>query len=266
MNKIALIILMLWIFFVIARFIFNWDANEMVFDEILSSPNKHAWLGRDDYGRSILTRLVDGLLNSLGIVLIATFLSSFFGIMIGIVAGYFGGRVDQFIFYFINLFMSFPGILLAIAFAAMLSPGKLNLIMALFIGGWVAYARLARSQTLICKNNDYVKASRSMGSGDIWILKKHILPSLQTPLLVEGTYSVAGLIIAEASLSFLGLGIQAPEASWGAMMHDSVRFLLVSPHYAIFVGISIMSLVYCINAIGDFLHKYWDIQLNHDKR
>jgi peptide/nickel transport system permease protein len=105
-----------------------------------------------------------------------------------------------------------------------------------------------------------------MGGSDIWILKKHILPSLQTPLLVEGTYSVAGLIIAEASLSFLGLGIQAPEASWGAMMRDSVRFLLVSPHYAIFVGISIMSLVYCINAIGDFLHKYWDIQLNHDKR
>ena len=250
--------------FILIRYLAGWDANEMIFNEILSSPNKDNWLGRDDYGRSISVRLIDGLINSASIVFTVTILSSFFGILIGIISGYFGGKVDKIIFYIINLFMSFPGILLAIAFAAMLAPGKFNLIIALSMGGWVAYARLARSQTLLVKNYDFVKASKSMGSNDVWIIKKHILPALQTPLLVEGTYSIAGLIIAEASLSFLGLGIQAPDASWGAMMRDSVRYLLVSPHYAIFVGVSIMSVVYCINAMGDYLHNHWDVRLNHD--
>jgi len=264
-NKIALFFFAVWSFFVVVRLALNWDANEMIFYKILSDPSTDAWLGRDDYGRSILARLIDGLINSLTIVFIVTLVASSIGIIIGVVAGYFGGKIDQLISYFINLFMSFPGILLAIAFAAILSPGKLNLIIALSIGSWVSYARLARAQTLITKNCDYVKASKTMGSNDFWILKKHILPALQTPLLVEGTYSVAGLIIAEASLSFLGLGIQAPEASLGGMMRDSVRFLLVSPHYAIFVGASIMSLVYCINATGDFLHKYWNVEIIHDR-
>jgi peptide/nickel transport system permease protein len=105
-----------------------------------------------------------------------------------------------------------------------------------------------------------LKPSRTMGASGWWVIGRHILPSLTTPLLVEATYALAGLIIAEASLSFLGLGLQAPEASWGAMMRDSVRYLLVSPHYAIFVGISIMSIVYCINAAGDYLHGYWNIK------
>jgi peptide/nickel transport system permease protein len=174
-------------------------------------------------------------------------------------SGYLGGRFDQFILFVINLFMSFPGILLAIAFAAVLSPGKLNLILALSIGGWVGYARLARSQTLSIKNIDFVKASQTMGGNNQWILFKHIFPNLRTPLIVEGTYALASLVIAEASLSFLGLGLQAPDASWGGMMRDSVRYLLVAPHYAIFVGLSIMSVVFWINSIGDYLHNRWNI-------
>ena len=156
--------------------------------------------------------------------------------------------------------MSFPGKLLAIAFAAMLPAGKLNLIIALSVGGWVGYARLARGQTLLIKNYDFINAAESMGCSHSWKIIRHILPALRTPLIVEGTYAIAGLIIAEASLSFLGLGIPAPDASWGAMMRDSVSYLLVSPHYSILVGASIMSLVYSINFIGDYLHKYLDIK------
>jgi peptide/nickel transport system permease protein len=158
--------------------------------------------------------------------------------------------------------MSFPGILLAIAFAAILSPGKLNLIIALSIGGWVGYARLARAQTLLVKEQDFVKASQSMGSTKSRTIFHHILPALSTPMIVEATYAVAGLIIAEASLSFLGLGLQPPEASLGGMMRDSVRYLLASPHYAIIVGASIMSMVFAINFFGDFLHKFWGIKDN----
>ena len=262
MNKLVLFIAFFWLIGITIKLSFGFDSNQMVFSEILIEPNYSSWLGRDDYGRDIFHRLIDGFINSFEIIFLVTIISSFIGVLIGVIAGYFGGKLDQFVRYLTTLFMAFPGILLAIAFAAILSPGKANLIFALSIGGWVGYARLARAQTVLIKNLDFVKASQSMGSSNKKIIINHILPSLKTPLIVEATYAVAGLIIAEASLSFIGLGLQAPVASWGGMMRDSVRFLLVSPHYALFVGLSIMSLVYCINFFGDYLNHKWDVTKN----
>ena len=262
MNKLVLFIVCFWLIGITIKLLFGFDSNQMVFSEILIEPNYSSWLGRDDYGRDIFHRLIDGFINSFEIIFIVTIISSFIGVFIGVIAGYFGGKLDQFVRYLTTLFMAFPGILLAIAFAAILSPGKANLIFALSIGGWVGYARLARAQTVLIKNLDFVKASESMGSSNKNIIVNHVLPSLKTPLIVEATYAVAGLIIAEASLSFIGLGLQAPAASWGGMMRDSVRFLLVSPHYALFVGLSIMSLVYCINFFGDYLNHKWDVTKN----
>ena len=262
MNKLVLFIAFFWLIGITIKLLFGFDSNQMVFSEILIEPNYSSWLGRDDYGRDIFHRLIDGFINSFEIIFLVTIISSFFGVFIGVIAGYFGGKLDQFVRYLTTLFMAFPGILLAIAFAAILSPGKANLIFALSIGGWVGYARLARAQTVLIKNLDFVKASESMGSSNKNIIVNHVLPSLKTPLIVEATYAVAGLIIAEASLSFIGLGLQAPAASWGGMMRDSVRFLLVSPHYALFVGLSIMSLVYCINFFGDYLNHKWDVTKN----
>ena len=260
MNILVLSIVFFWIIGISIKLLVGFDSNEMIFSEILIEPNFVSWLGRDDYGRNIFYRLIDGFLNSFEIIFFVTVISSFFGVLIGVISGYFGGRLDQCTRYITTLFMAFPGILLAIAFAAILNPGKINLIFALSIGGWVGYARLARAQTVLIKNLDFVKASESMGSPHKKIITNHILPSLKTPLIVEATYAIAGLIIAEASLSFIGLGLQAPMASWGGMMRDSVRFLLVSPHYALFVGLSIMSLVYCINFFGDYLNQKWDIK------
>lgn len=260
MHKASITIALFWIIGTALMFIMNWDANDMQFNAILASPNIEAIFGRDDYGRSIIYRLFAGFKNSIEIILVVSLISCTTGVVIGTVSGYVGGKFDAIVSFIINLFMSFPGILLAIAFAAMLNPGKLNLILALSIGGWVSYARLSRGQALMVRNFEYVKVSKSMGASHWWIVARHLIPSLSTPLLVEATYAVAGLIIAEASLSFLGLGLQAPEASWGAMMRDSVRYLLVSPHYAIFVGMSIMSIVYCINHAGDYLHKYFNIK------
>ena len=262
MNKLVLFIAFFWLIGITIKLLFGFDSNQMVFSEILIEPNYSSWLGRDDYGRDIFHRLIDGFINSFEIIFLVTIISSFIGVFIGVIAGYFGGKLDQFVRYLTTLFMAFPGILLAIAFAAILSPGKANLIFALSIGGWVGYARLARAQTVLIKNLDFVKASESMGSSNKKIIVNHVLPSLKTPLIVEATYAVAGLIIAEASLSFIGLGLQAPAASWGGMMRDSVRFLLVSPHYALFVGLSIMSLVYCINFFGDYLNHKWEVTKN----
>ena len=262
MNKLVLFIVCFWLIGITIKLLFGFDSNQMVFSQILIEPNYSSWLGRDDYGRDIFHRLIDGFINSFEIIFLVTIISSFIGVLIGVIAGYFGGKLDQFVRYLTTLFMAFPGILLAIAFAAILSPGKANLIFALSIGGWVGYARLARAQTVLIKNLDFVKASESMGSSNKNIIVNHVLPSLKTPLIVEATYAVAGLIIAKASLSFIGLGLQAPAASWGGMMRDSVRFLLVSPHYALFVGLSIMSLVYCINFFGDYLNHKWDVTKN----
>ena len=264
MKKLVLFVGFFWAIGITIKLFSGFDSNQMIFEEILIQPNFSSWLGRDDYGRDIFHRLVDGFLNSFEIIFIVTLISSFFGVVFGVISGYFGGKLDQFLRYVTTLFMAFPGILLAIAFAAILGPGKFNLIFALSIGGWVGYARLARAQTVLIKNLDFVKASETMGGSHKTIIINHILPSLKTPLIVEGTYALAGLIIAEASLSFIGLGLQAPMASWGGMMRDSVRFLLVSPHYALFVGLSIMSLVYCINFFGDYINQKWDIKNNEN--
>ena len=260
MKQIALAIILFWTCSLIYKILIDFDSSVMEVDEILVVPNLTYWFGRDDFGRDIYLRLIDGFINSFQIILSVTLITSISGILIGVLSGYLGGRLDQVIKFVTTLFMSFPGILLAIAFAAILSPGKLNLIIALSIGGWVGYARLARAQTLLVKEQDFVKASQTMGSSKLRTVFRHILPALSTPMIVEATYAVAGLIIAEASLSFLGLGLQAPEASLGGMMRDSVRYLLASPHYAIIVGASIMSMVFAINFFGDFLHKFWGIK------
>ena len=187
MKKLVLFVGFFWAIGIIIKLFFGFDSNQMIFDEILIQPNFSSWLGRDDYGRDIFHRLIDGFLNSFEIIFFVTAISSFVGVLIGVISGYFGGKLDQFIRYITTLFMAFPGILLAIAFAAILSPGKFNLIFALSIGGWVGYARLARAQTVLIKNLDFVKASETMGSSHKTIIINHILPSLKTPLIVEGT-------------------------------------------------------------------------------
>jgi peptide/nickel transport system permease protein len=159
-----------------------------------------------------------------------------------------------------DIFLAFPGILLAIAFAAVLGPGLDNLVLALCLTSWVGYARLTRAQALALKNRQHVLAAQALGASAWRIARCHMLPLLAAPLVVEATYSVASLVIAEASLSFLGLGIQPPHASWGSMLRDGVRYLLVAPHYVLAVGLSLMSLVLAVNVLGDKLRDFWDVK------
>ena len=259
MKKFAVSILIFWIIAVILGQLFSLNPNHIDLNAILAPANSQHWLGADDLGRDILARVLIGVQVSFFVAIIVTIITMLIGVMIGLVAGFYGGKVDSFLMKITDIFLAFPGILLAIAFAAVLGAGLGNLIIALCITGWVSYARLARGQTLSLRNRQHVIAAESLGASVSRILLKHILPLLGSILIVEATYSLASVMIAEASLSFLGLGIQAPNASWGAMLRDGVRYMLVAPHYVLAVGLSLMSLILAINLGGDYLRDKLDV-------
>jgi peptide/nickel transport system permease protein len=257
-------ILLFWLLAVVFGRLFQLDPNQIDLNAILSTPSAVYWLGNDDLGRSILARLLHGVEVSLLVALSVTAVTMTVGVLIGLLAGFYGGRVDQFLMQVTDVFLAFPGILLAIAFAAVLGPGLLNLMIALSLTGWVSYARLTRGQTLSLRDRQHVLAALSLGASVPRLLGKHILPLLTSVLVVEATYSLASVMIAEASLSFLGLGIQAPNASWGAMLRDGVRYMLVAPHYVLIVGLSLMSLILAINLGGDSLRDRLDVRQEAD--
>ena len=262
MKKFATTVLGFWLVAVLLGRIFNIDPNQIDLNAILLSANAQHWLGADDLGRDILARVLRGVEVSLSVAIIVTIITLITGVFVGLVAGYYGGKIDSFLMKITDVFLAFPGILLAIAFAAVLGAGLGNLILALCITGWVSYARLARGQTLSLRNRQHVIAAESLGASAPRILMKHILPLLGSILIVEATYSLASVMIAEASLSFLGLGIQAPQASWGAMLRDGVRYMLVAPHYVLVVGLSLMSLILAINLGGDYLRDKMDVRVH----
>lgn len=249
-----------WVSAVLLANILPLQPDLIALDAILAPPNPDALLGNDDLGRDVLARLLLGAQVSLFVAVIVTSITLTFGTVLGLIAGYFGGWVDRLLMHITDVFLAFPGILLAIAFAAVLGPGLNNLVLALCLTSWVGYARLTRAQALSLRNRQHVLAAESLGASVPRIMFRHMLPLLAAPLVVEATYSIAGLVIAEASLSFLGLGIQAPNASWGAMLRDGVRYLLVAPHYVLAVGISLMSLVLAVNVMGDKLRDKLDVK------
>lgn len=236
------------------------DPDTIHLERILCTPGPAAWLGCDDLGRDILARLLAGARVSLLVACTVTAITGVAGTLLGLVSGYSGGGLDRLLMRITDVFQAFPGMLLAIAFAAVLGPGVGNLILALCLTSWVGYARLARAQALSLRARPHVQAAQVLGSPPLRILWRHILPLLAAPLLVEATYGFAGLVVAEASLSFLGLGIQPPHASWGSMLRDGVRYLLVAPHYVLAPGLALMSLVLAVNVWGDRLRDYWDVR------
>lgn len=260
MKIFALSILVFWLVAIFIGQIAGLQANVIDLNAILAEPGTQNWLGADDLGRDILARILEGIQVSFFVAIVVTVVTMLVGVTVGLLAGFYGGKVDTFLMKITDIFLAFPGILLAIAFAAVLGAGIGNLILALCITGWVSYARLARGQTLALRNRQHVLAAESLGATVPRLLIKHILPLLGSILMVEATYSLASVMIAEASLSFLGLGIQAPNASWGAMLRDGVRYMLVAPHYVLVVGLSLMSLILAINLGGDYLRDKMDVR------
>jgi len=225
----------------------------------LSSPSLVHWMGTDELGRDILSRIFYGARISMIVSVSVVLGAGIVGVTIGSLSGYFGGWFDGFVnVILINASLSFPGILLAIAFAAFLGPGIGKVILALVITGWAGYARLARAQILQVKEMEYVLAARSLGASDSRILLKHLLPNILEPILVQATIAMAGTILAESTLSFLGLGIPAPMPSWGAMLNDARSHLFDAPHLVIFPALAVMTAVLAFNLLGDALRDWMD--------
>jgi peptide/nickel transport system permease protein len=225
----------------------------------LLSPTAAHWMGTDELGRDILSRIIFGTRVSMLVSVCVVFGAGVIGLAIGAVAGYFGGWFDRFVnIILINAFLSFPGILLAIAFAAFLGPGLDKVILALVVTGWAGYARLARAQILQAKEMEYVLAARSLGASHARILVRHLLPNILQPILVQATIAMAGAILAESTLSFLGVGVLAPMPSWGAMLNDARGHLFDAPHLVIFPALAVMTAVLAFNLLGDALRDWLD--------
>lgn len=236
--------------------------NQIDLTAVLAQPSPGAWLGHDDLGRPVLDRLVAGARVSLEVALGVVTVSALAGSLLGGAAAYAGGWLDLLLVRLVDLFLAFPGILLAIALAGVMGPGVDNLILALSAVGWVGYARLARAQVLSLRERDQVAAARVLGVGRWRILTRHLLPLSLAPLLVEATQGVAGAVVAEAGLSFLGLGVQPPESSWGSLIRDGSRYLLVAPHLAAAPGLAIFLVVLSVNLLGDRLRDRLDVRLH----
>jgi peptide/nickel transport system permease protein len=219
----------------------------------LEPPSKQHLLGLDDLGRDVLSRIVWGARISLIVGFSVVILASLVGVTLGAISGYFGGVIDTLIMRLTDILLAFPGILLAIALVAVLGPKLPNVILALATIGWVSYARLVRGQVLKVREMEYVTAAKALGAKSPRVIIRHVLPNVINPVIVMATLGLAGAILSEAALSFLGLGVQPPTPSWGAMLTAGRRYLGLANHLAIFPGAAIMAAVMGFNFLGDGL-------------
>jgi peptide/nickel transport system permease protein len=224
----------------------------------LEGPTGMHWFGLDELGRDILTRVLYGARISLLVGIVVVGVSATVGIGLGAIAGYFGGRVDETISRIIDVLLAFPGLLLAIALVAVLGPSLTNVVMALTLIGWVGYARLVRGQVLRAREFEFVQAARALGATTPRILIRHVIPTTLPAVTVQATLGMGAAILNEASLSFLGLGVQPPTPSWGTMLNYGRGHLLDAPHLTIFPGVAIAILVLGFNFLGDGLRDVLD--------
>jgi peptide/nickel transport system permease protein len=234
------------------------DPNVQLLAQRLAGPSWSHPLGLDELGRDILARLLMGARVSLFVGISVVFISAVVGIALGAAAGYAGGRIDNALGRVMDVLLAFPGILLAIALVAVLGPSLTNVVLALVVIGWVGYARLVRGQVLKIRELEYVQAARALGAPVSRVLLRHVIPAAMPAVIVQATIGMAGSIIAEASLSFLGLGVQPPTPSWGTMLDAGRAHLFDAPHLTVFPGVAIALLVLGFNFVGDGLRDHID--------
>lgn len=253
---IASIVILMAVF---APFIATHDVTIQDLANRFASPSAANWFGTDSLGRDVFSRVVFGARISLEVGITVVVVSGILGILIGAIAGFYGGWIDKILSgYLFNVFLAFPGLLLAIALVAFLGAGLGKLILALCIIGWVGYARVMRGQVLKVREYDFVQAAKALGASNMRILFTHILPNSIQPLIVQASLGMAGSVLSEASLSFLGLGIPPPAPSWGTMIEEARNYFAVYPHTLFFPGLAIALTVLAFNFIGDGLREYLD--------
>jgi peptide/nickel transport system permease protein len=228
----------------------------------LEPPSISNWFGMDELGRDELSRLVFGARISVQVGLSVVAVSLIVGLVVGSVAGYYGGMLDRLVnLVVINSLQAFPGILLALAIVAFIGPGLGKLILALSIGGWIGYARLVRGEVLKARERDYVQAARALGVGDGRLIVMHICPNIIAPVIVQAAIGLGAAILAEATLSFLGLGVPPPTPSWGSMLNDGRAHLFDAAHLVIFPALAVMLAVLAFNFLGDAMRDRLDPRL-----
>ncbi|WJQ83168.1 nickel transporter permease [Brevibacillus brevis] len=261
-NKLAMVGGCIVIFYIaialLAPFIAPHDPYEIDLVNKLKSPSSEHWMGTDDKGRDVLSRLLYGTQLSMSVGFVAVFIGAFFGIILGLLSGYYGGWVDTVISRIIDVLLAFPGILLSLAIVSALGPSLFNVMIAVGIFSIPVFARIVRGSTLTVKKLEYIDAIRSLGANDFTIIFRHIFPNILSPIIVQATMRLATAILSAAGLSFLGLGAQPPLPEWGAMLSNGRDFLFTAPHLAMFPGFAIATLVLGFNIFGDGLRDALD--------
>lgn len=236
------------------------DPTTQNLSEDLRGPSISHPLGQDKLGRDQLSRIIYGARVSLLVGVTSVTITVALGVLIGALAGYAGGAADFWIMRMVDVLLAFPGILLAIAMSAVLGPSLPHVIFALAVIGWTGYARLVRAEVLAIRERDHVEAARALGMRGSRVVLRHVLPLVAAPVVVQATFGMAGAIVAEASLSFLGLGVQPPTPSWGSMLNEGRSFLLVAPHLTLWPGVAILATVLGLNLLGDGLRARLDVR------
>lgn len=254
------VVVLLLLVAALAPLLAPFDPAAQSLDAGLSGPSWSHWLGQDRLGRDLLSRLLYGARISAVVGLGTVSLSLAIGLLAGSLSGFLGGRVDHLFMRLADILLAFPGILLAIAITSVLGPSLRNVLIALSALGWVGYARLIRGQILKVRELEFVQSARAVGSPPVRLLLVHILPNAVSPVIVEATFGIARAIVAEAGLSFLGLGVQPPAPSWGAMINEGRHFLFVAPHLTTVPGLAIMITVMAFNFLGDGIRDAMDVR------
>lgn len=257
----AAVVLLLIFCAIFASWVAPYDPIKISPKESLQPPSLKHWAGTDPFGRDILSRIIFGSKISLQVGLISVGIAGFFGGVLGLYAGYYGGWLDNMVMIVVNLMLAFPGILLALAIMAMLGPSLINVMIAVGISSIPAYIRLVRGSVLGVKENVYIEAARVVGCNDVRIILRHILPNIIAPFIVLSTLGVASAILVGASVSYLGLGAQPPTPEWGLMVNDAREYLRIAWWMATFPGLAIMITVLAMNLLGDGLRDALDPRL-----
>jgi len=262
-NRLAtvglVILLVLFSSALAAPWLVPYDPARQELSARLAAPTLDHPFGTDELGRDIFSRILMGTRVSMRVGVTVVLISGIFGIAIGGAAGFIGGRFDAFVtVVIINSFQAFPSILLAICLVAFLGPGLNNLILALSVVGWVGYARMARGQVLKIKTLEFVEAASALGATRIRVFIRHVLPNIVQPILVQASIGMAAMILAEATLSFLGLGIAPPTPSWGSMLSEARNHLFDAPHMVVFPSLVLMATVLSLNTLGDAIRDWLD--------
>ncbi|MDD5644418.1 MAG: ABC transporter permease [bacterium] len=263
-NKLTVflagVLLMMVLSAVFAPLIAPHDPYEVNLEKTKEHPQKDYPFGTDAQGRCVLSRMIYGARVSLFIGVAATLSALVIGVLFGAAAGYLGGAADNIITFLIDITLSLPGLLVAIAITVVLEPGITTVLIALCFVGWAGFARIVRSSVISIKNSDYVTSAMSLGSSSWLIMLKHILPNIVPIILITASLRIGTFILSEASLSFLGLGVRPPEPTWGSMIASSVNYIETAPWMAFFPGAALAVTIFCFNFAGDSLKDIIDVK------